>query len=189
MTDGTLVAIRCYDPHLIHRRERVPQRGDAVRSNSIIVTQQDRHTKKLAPAIHRGKLDCAPPRRIRGGGEGKSGRRDLNPRPLAPQASALPVCATPRHCTTAMRHLAVGAELLPASVPLCGPKLNCPRGLCAGSAIERLPQAFARSGSGDAHVAQSATRRACEPRVSAPCGVSRTVPLPASTATRPSSVR
>ncbi len=26
-----------------------------------------------------------------------SGRRDLNPRPLAPQASALPGCATPRH--------------------------------------------------------------------------------------------
>ena len=36
-----------------------------------------------------------------------SGRRDLNPRPLAPQASALPVCATPRpwkarHDTTAV---------------------------------------------------------------------------------------
>src|SRR2546422_1834155 len=31
---------------------------------------------------------------------GWSGRRDLNPRPLAPQASALPGCATPRTIQT-----------------------------------------------------------------------------------------
>ena len=32
----------------------------------------------------------------RGGHKKWSGRRDLNPRPFAPQANALPVCATPR---------------------------------------------------------------------------------------------
>jgi hypothetical protein len=33
--------------------------------------------------------------------EKSSGRRDLNPRPLDPQSSALPSCATSRHCSPA----------------------------------------------------------------------------------------
>ena len=41
----------------------------------------------------------------------QSGRRDLNPRPLPPQGSALPDCATPRSDHT-------GAAILAAMVPL-----------------------------------------------------------------------
>ena len=49
-----------------------------------------------------GVQDSAPSRqtknrgKIRGSGCKWSGRRDLNPGPFAPQANALPVCATPR---------------------------------------------------------------------------------------------
>ena len=35
----------------------------------------------------------------------ESGRRDLNPRPFAPQANALPVCATPRPRISFTRHI------------------------------------------------------------------------------------
>ena len=48
-------------------------------------------TQKVKPAT-------APRSARRIAGFGWSGRLDLNQRPLAPQASALPGCATPRHC-------------------------------------------------------------------------------------------
>ena len=42
---------------------------------------------------------------LRGMESGWSGRRDSNSRPLAPKASALPGCATPRHpCSLALRY-------------------------------------------------------------------------------------
>src|SRR5262245_28993392 len=44
-----------------------------------------------------GTADRAP--------NGESGRADLNGRPLAPQASALPGCATPRWCESVVGRL------------------------------------------------------------------------------------
>ena len=48
--------------------------------------------EKLRPQHRRKRQRCCGPM--------KSGRLDLNQRPLAPQASALPGCATPRHGPT-----------------------------------------------------------------------------------------
>ncbi|EPH41698.1 hypothetical protein STRAU_5235 [Streptomyces aurantiacus JA 4570] len=68
------------------------------------------HSNGTRERTHNAILEDGPPgrgyigpRRGTGherGGPSWSGWRDLNPRPSAPKADALPSCATPRRCDT-----------------------------------------------------------------------------------------
>src|SRR6185295_14689928 len=102
--------IRRDHPHLAHPRQRLGKRGQTRRVNPIIVGDENTHLlrKKKLPAAassvdlgsrgHPGDLSdlsyLVQSLRLH---SIWSGRADLNGRPLAPQASTLPGCATPRH--------------------------------------------------------------------------------------------
>src|SRR2546426_1935833 len=83
-------------PGDLSHRFQDPRIGDAPGNELLLdhfqpgVVRIDHHRKR-SPSSTRGYEKNS---------EGWSGRRDLNPRPLAPQASALPGCATPRTIQT-----------------------------------------------------------------------------------------
>ena len=77
--------------------QRVRQRRDARRVDAVVVRDEDerRGAHERGEACHQGG-GAASDAAADLGRASESGRADLNGRPLAPQASALPGCATPR---------------------------------------------------------------------------------------------
>jgi hypothetical protein len=106
---GTLTVARRRDhQRRPHRDAADPGDGGATtcarhfRAPSLPVCRQRAQTQKLKPPTPLGS-----PRRI--GGFDWSGRLDLNQRPLAPQASALPGCATPRRGAGSITRAAIAS--------------------------------------------------------------------------------
>ena len=114
VADGAPLAVGRHDPDLADRVERRRERRDAGRVDAVVVGDEDDGTIRLVHASggpQRRRIyqpldfgrSSAPPGAEPGSifaagvaGVEWSGRLDLNQRPLAPHASALPGCATPR---------------------------------------------------------------------------------------------
>src|SRR5438876_5631348 len=65
-----------------------------------------------------------------------SGWRDLNPRPLRPERSALPSCATPRYCGTSLTDL--GPSSRNTSLHRAACTMQCERMVTMSALKERL---------------------------------------------------
>jgi hypothetical protein len=110
-------------------------------------------------------------------GPGLSGRQDLNLRPLAPQASALPGCATPRVLRERIRSTADFLGQLGSPRSLAGPRA-CASDVRNGRAIRRMRAA-----------GPGATEDSCSPRPLPPDPVAvasprRCSPSPSRTSSR-----
>src|SRR5207245_10735347 len=89
---ATLLSVRGDDPDGPQVRQTLFECPETLRPDPAAVGDQDGHgTHRAAPPGPAGLPSSAV----------WSGRLDLNQRPLAPQASALPGCATPRNPYTA----------------------------------------------------------------------------------------
>src|SRR5262245_66271425 len=94
VTHGALLTVGRDDVDLAERLERLRECGEAGRVNAVVVRDED-HCRHVTTPVGRQEKSRFVNRVIRVK-RIWSGRLDLNQRPLDPQSSALPGCATPR---------------------------------------------------------------------------------------------